>query len=414
MKEITFIIPSCNFTLLQACIDSIIKYTDFKIDAEFIIVANGLPIEAKAWLDNLDHKYFKYIWHDNKIGESASVNEGEKLAESKFVAKMDDDNELLPAALSLNWISILLEPFKDEKVGLVGPGVFEYNEMGPCCVGFLMVTRKEIWDKIGGFDPDNILAGIGTDTDLSFKIIDLGYTISLPKNIGLPKYQEGKYLGGFPIWHKSVMSHSVGAAELRAEKNKILAEILKERWKRLTGYWGANVQDCMHAYSAPLANWMIEYLNKDKDKGIHDFGCGFGNYLKAFKDAGFTKLCGYEGEIPIRKVFDNIIQQDLTKPFTVSPGNCICLEVLEHIPEKYTNQTLNNITNACNGKLIMSWAVRGQAGNGHVNCLNNKEVIDLIIARGFKYFEQDSLSARSVIDNITPWFQNTIMIFEKE
>jgi len=233
IKEITFIIPSCNFQLLQACVNSIIAYTDFKIDAEFIIVANGLPKEARAWLNNLNHNYFKYIWHDNKIGESASVNEGARVTESKFVAKMDDDNELLSAALSINWIGILLEPFKNEKVGLVGPGVFEYNEMGTCCVGFLMVTRKDIWNKIGGIDPDNILAGIGTDTIFCFNIIDLGYTISLPSNIVLPNYQEGKYLGNFPIWHKSVMSHSAGAAELRIEKNKILAEMLKERWKRI-------------------------------------------------------------------------------------------------------------------------------------------------------------------------------------
>lgn len=53
-KDISIIIPSCNFELLQLCIASVIAYTDFnRVRAEFIIVANGLPQPAKKWLDQL-------------------------------------------------------------------------------------------------------------------------------------------------------------------------------------------------------------------------------------------------------------------------------------------------------------------------------------------------------------------------
>lgn len=421
-KEIAFIIPSCNFILLQECVNSIIKYTDFRYpSSEFIIVCNGLPIEAKVWLDGLKPP-FRYIWYDERIGESASANNGVKLSNSKFVAKMDDDNEILPT--NINWIGCLLEPFKDEKVGLVGPAVFHYKndfvDRGLCCTGFLMVTKREIWDKVGGLDPENILAGIGTDTDLSFKIVDLGYTISPPQDNQIPKWDasSGRFLGNFPIWHKSVLSHSVGALAHREEKKKVLEEMLKERDKRLgikwnTGYW-KNAGPSLHAFSDALAKWMVKYLENDKDKPLHDFGCGLGGYLKTFKEAGFTDLCGYEGEAPNNKVFDNIKQQDLTEPFIVTPGNCVCLEVLEHIPFQVTEQAISNIINACNGKLIMSWAVRGQGGIGHINCLDNNEVIDLFKAKGFKYLEEDSLSARRVINNNALWFKNTIMIFEKE
>jgi GT2 family glycosyltransferase len=420
-KEITFVIPSCSFKLLQECINSIIKYTDFKlVNSEFVIVCNGLPIEAKVWLDELKPP-FRYLWYDERIGESASSNIGVKSSNSRFIAKMDDDNEILPT--NINWIGCLLEPFKDEKVGLVGPAVFHYKnefvDRGLCCTGFLMVTRREIWNKVGGLDPENILAGIGTDTDLSFKIVDLGYTISPPQNIQIPNWEasNGRFLGSFPIWHKSVFSHSVGALERREEKKKVLEEMLKERDKRLgikwnTGYWEKNVDSSQHICSENLSKWIIGYLNKDKP--TNDFGCGLGGYLKALKDSGFNNLTGYEGEIPDNKVFDNIKQQDLTEPFVVEQkGNCICLEVLEHIPNQVSDQALNNISSACDGKLILSWAHRGQGGIGHVNCLDGNEVINLLKTKGFRYLEEDSLKARASINDVN-WLKNNIMIFEKE
>ena len=156
-RDITIIIPSCNFPLLQSCVSSIVKYTDFsKINAEFLIVANGLPEEARSWLDKLNHPNFRYIWLTYKSGSCKSTNLGAKTIHSKFIGRMDDDNELTASALYLNWIECLMAPLRDEKVGLVSPVIFEYkNEWinrGPTIQCFLFATRKEIWDKVGGFD----------------------------------------------------------------------------------------------------------------------------------------------------------------------------------------------------------------------------------------------------------------------
>lgn len=181
-----------------------------------------------------------------------------------------------------------------------------------------------------------------------------------------------------------------------------------------TGFWSAANAHTHHVFSEPLSEWIAEYLKNDKDKPTYDFGCGLGNYLHKLSTCGFTNLTGYEGDPAHKKVFANIRKQDLTLPFSVpTPGNCIFLEVAEHIPAEFEEAALTNVLAACNDKLIMSWAVRGQAGFGHVNCLDNHEVIAKMEGKGLTYLEQDSMASRQINLDNAPWFKHTILIFKK-
>ncbi len=184
-----------------------------------------------------------------------------------------------------------------------------------------------------------------------------------------------------------------------------------------TGYWNGETAHIHHVHSEPLANWIVEFL-KDKDQQnntIYDLGCGEGHYINALEEEGFFKIVGIEGDIPKTAVSNFIEQHDLTTPLPAyfKPGNVLSLEVAEHIPTKYQSNFLDNIVKLCNGYLIMSWAIRGQAGFGHVNCLDNNEVVKLIEDLGFTFLFIETTSARDVIDDTTPWFRNTILIFKK-
>jgi len=182
-----------------------------------------------------------------------------------------------------------------------------------------------------------------------------------------------------------------------------------------TVYWESN-EKLYHTCSFALCDWIADYLKDQKDKQIYDFGCGIGQYCNRLSKAGFTKLMGFEGSAHTHNEFDNIKQQDLTVPFILSEkGNVIFLEVAEHIPAQFEDLMLTNVTGACDDKLIMSWAVRGQPGNGHVNCLNNDEAIAKVTAKGFVYLPNETISARSKIldSDLCPWFKNTTLIFKK-
>jgi hypothetical protein len=197
-------------------------------------------------------------------------------------------------------------------------------------------------------------------------------------------------------------------------KNKMIKE---------TGYWTSNNTDEIHVHDPNLADWIVSYFINDKDKQLIDFGCGMADYLKNLENNGFTNLHGFEGEVRDGSP-DFVKSWDLSNPIEnyenynlLKDGayNTICLEVGEHIPKEYESIFLNNITSLTTNKILLSWAIIGQLGDGHVNCMNNDEVILKMDKLGFKYLESDSIAARnSVSRDIASWFLKTIMIFHKK
>jgi hypothetical protein len=182
-----------------------------------------------------------------------------------------------------------------------------------------------------------------------------------------------------------------------------------------TGYWNGETAHIHHVHCTELSKWICEFLKDEKETIIYDFGCGIGNYIKDLYENDFEAVFGFEGNIPKNKVTQSIETKDLTLPFNLFvKGNVISLEVGEHIPAEYMNVYLDNITNACNGYLITSWAVRGQEGFGHVNCLDNHEIIPEIEKRGFKLMEKETEEVRSIDLSEAPWFKNTLLIFKKD
>jgi SAM-dependent methyltransferase len=182
-----------------------------------------------------------------------------------------------------------------------------------------------------------------------------------------------------------------------------------------TGYWKGDTAHTRHDWAPPLAQWIAEYLQGQEATPVYDLGCGMGSYINHLAQAGFDVL-GFEGDPPDHAHSPKIVKADLTEPLAVAvPGNVICLEVAEHVPEQFQVQFLSNVASACKTHLITSWAIRGQGGDGHVSCRDNDEAINLICAHGFKYLETPTLSARqSVVTSPLAYFRNTLLIFQKD
>lgn len=181
-----------------------------------------------------------------------------------------------------------------------------------------------------------------------------------------------------------------------------------------TGIWEADEAEQYHAFDYYLAKFIGQYLPKNKT--IIDFGCGLGSYLKYLNDIGFAKLLGCEGTKLSNTEFTNVFVCDLTRDVNLSAdANVICLEVGEHIPEDYLDIFLDNITRPVSkgNKIIISWAVPGQDGIGHVSCRDNAWVIGQLTKRGLRYIFNDSERIRQHISNHCAYFRDTILIFER-
>ena len=180
-----------------------------------------------------------------------------------------------------------------------------------------------------------------------------------------------------------------------------------------TGVWSDEEQHA-HIFSYNVARFIAKLLKpyRDDPYQLYDIGCGNGTYTEYFNELGLLTL-GFDGYVSNTNS-SFITQIDLTKEFKIDiPENILCLEVWEHIPAEYEDIFVDNLVNNLKGYLILSVAVEGQEGLGHVNCRSNQYVIDKLQSKGLIYNEHLTKQIREMPENYVAYFRETLMIFEK-
>lgn len=202
--------------------------------------------------------------------------------------------------------------------------------------------------------------------------------------------------------------------------NNIKLYLLKEEPVELTrkGYW-LNNSLAGHCYDRSLGDAILSILSYTGIKNIADFGCGPGWYVALLRKHGYI-VEGYDGN-PNVEEFSSLLFQDgfycqcvdfteeliTNKPFE----GIISLEVGEHIPAEYEDVFIQNLANNSSCYIILSWAINGQEGDGHVNCRSNKYIINKLAQYDFALNVPVSNYLRS--EASLSWFKKTIMFFEK-
>ena len=148
-----------------------------------------------------------------------------------------------------------------------------------------------------------------------------------------------------------------------------------------------------------------------KVETVVDIGCGNGSYVRKFIEAGFDCV-GYDGSPLTEEISGGMCHIiDFSEAIDIGKYDLVVsLEVGEHIPKQYEEVYLDNIIRAARRNIVLSWAIEGQPGYGHVNCRNNDYVIEEIEKRGFIFDKEGSLYLRD--KSTLPWFKNTIIIFK--
>lgn len=142
---------------------------------------------------------------------------------------------------------------------------------------------------------------------------------------------------------------------------------------------------------------------------VHDLGCGNGEYVRRMRQVGIDVL-GFDGNpFTFPGVIPNI---DLTVPFVAdcAADYVISLEVGEHIPPAAASTYIDNVCHNAKFGIVLSWAVPGQGGRGHVNERSNDWVIGEMMRRGWIYDFPSASHLRSI--STLPWFKNTLMVFQ--
>lgn len=176
------------------------------------------------------------------------------------------------------------------------------------------------------------------------------------------------------------------------------------------GYW-IGPPNGEHHFDKPLADALVELL---RGHSVLDVGCGMGEYVHVLRRAGI-EAAGVDGnpDTPYLTRWQCCVA-DLVEPWPASWPyweTVLCLEVLEHIPHTLEEIAVHNVCDYCGKRLILSWAVRGQDGTGHVNCRTKDYVETRISAQGFVF---DVAATETLRSKATlPWFQNNLLVFNR-
>jgi GT2 family glycosyltransferase len=185
----------------KRCLASVIKYS---VNYELIIVDNGSKDVNRKYIQDAQAKYgFTLIINQKNMGFAYGCNQGIKAAKCDYVCFLNSDT-----IVTRGWLAKLLKGFEaDEDVGAVGPSTCwasgkqmvnqyankrfdmsdediqkislpeEYQEFvyPDYLIGFCLLVKREVIDKIGGFDHKAFPIALGEDVDFILRIQKAGY-----------------------------------------------------------------------------------------------------------------------------------------------------------------------------------------------------------------------------------------------
>jgi len=175
------------------------------------------------------------------------------------------------------------------------------------------------------------------------------------------------------------------------------------------GYW--TIRDKRYTLDKGLAKAVANFAIYNNVYDVIDIGCGNGAYSLSLCKYG-VNCYGFDGN-PFTPELTNDMcgVLDFSEPVDMRPYDMsLCLEVAEHIPAEKEDVFISNIIRLSSRFIIMSWAVEGQGGVGHVNCRNNDYVIDKMQQNGFELMIENTIRMRELAK--VSWFKNTLMVFK--
>jgi SAM-dependent methyltransferase len=157
-------------------------------------------------------------------------------------------------------------------------------------------------------------------------------------------------------------------------------------------------------------------------KSIVDYGCGAGWLLYYLKEYGPADVAGIEPNKAALSVMDKGIKPlvkfrtlkgyiNLNRKYDMA----ICLEVAEHLDERYADRLVDNLTKNTD-LVVFSAAPPGQGGWGHINEQPPEYWEEKFIIAGFKCNHLRTQQFRIYLSykGAKKWYCKNITVFERE
>ena len=130
-------------------------------ECEFIIIDNASTHAVEDMIVSADI----YIRQPKNLGWGGGINVGMKIASGDYFVFVNNDIEVKPG-----WVEQLIERFRSKpKIGTIS-----MNSRGGFSGSFFAI-RREIYEKIGGFDEEKFPLGHAQDCDYLYRLMYEGW-----------------------------------------------------------------------------------------------------------------------------------------------------------------------------------------------------------------------------------------------
>jgi len=214
---------------------------------------------------------------------------------------------------------------------------------------------------------------------------------------------------------------------LNSELGKIRekARYYRSKWGelscRLTGFGptggyciDGNIGDHYHTSDNLINNLLLLF----KNCSILDMGAGLGHYKQKFEATGLVRRYdAYDGAEGVEEASKGLVNYiDLTEQIynEISVHDWVLsLEVAEHIPQNLESIFLGNLARHALKGMVVSWAIPGQGGFGHINEIAPEIANAHIEALGFKVNHTATALMRSGLEALVFYFEKDIFVYDR-
>jgi len=173
------------------------------------------------------------------------------------------------------------------------------------------------------------------------------------------------------------------------------------------GYYETITEDAVRSRDE-----VFRILGIDNNCFIIDCGCGLGQW-----GVGLANYVGIDFNIPVEKLLTlngvkNYQEWDLRIPGLMIARKAdvvLCLEVAEHLEEKYADILIDNICKL-GDTIIFSAAIPGQGGNNHLNEQWQTYWAKKFYERGYGGYQVKAIRENK---NICLWYRQNLCIYKK-
>ena len=161
-----------------------------------------------------------------------------------------------------------------------------------------------------------------------------------------------------------------------------------------------------------LKKALTGFFKQEDVKKLADYGARTGEYAKYFAENGLSVKC-FDGNPAVKEISEGRCEQlDLSQRFEMEVFDWVMsIEVGEHIPNKFEDVFLDNLHRHNKHGIVLSWALPGQGGRGHVNEQDNDHIKGKMKSLGYR---NDVITEKALRASSTKeYFRNTVMVFRK-